>query len=93
MDPNMMGLMGMMGGSQTPLDPEAAKRAMMLRMLMGQKQQGGHAGGMAHMGNSLMSALLMNPNMMQSLRGMFGGGGAAPGPVLRPDGMGGVGEG
>tara|TARA_R110002126_G_scaffold165395_2_gene313277 strand:+ start:168 stop:428 length:261 start_codon:yes stop_codon:yes gene_type:complete len=86
MDPNMMGLMGMMGGSETPLDPEAAKRAMMLRMLMGQKQQGGHAGGMAHMGNSLMSALLMKPElgmMMQNkIAGMFG-----------PSGVGGIGEG
>lgn len=92
MDPNMMAMMGNVGGTGTPLDPEAAKRAMMLRMLMGQKQQGGHAGGVAQLGNGLMAAMLMNPNMMQSLRGMFGGGGA-PAPVLRPDGMGGIGEG
>ena len=53
---------------------------------MGQKQQGGHAGGMAHMGNSLMSALLMKPElgmMMQNkIAGMFG-----------PSGVGGIGEG
>lgn len=86
MDPNMMAMMGQVGGTQNPMDPEAAKRAMMLRMLMGQKPQGGHAGGVAQLGNGLMSALLMNPQagmMLQNkLSGMFG-----------PSSVGGIGEG
>lgn len=86
MDPNMMNAMSQIGATDNPNDPEAVKRAMMLRMLMNQKQQGGHAGGVSQLGNSLMAALLMNPQagmMIQNkLSGMFG-----------PSSVGGIGEG
>ncbi len=77
------GVPGMMQNS-----PEAMRRQLLLHMLMKQKTGGGHAGGIAQLGNGLMSAMLMNPNLMQSIKGMFGGG-QAPVP-LRPDGMGGM---
>lgn len=86
MDPNMMAMLGQMGGTSDPMDPEAMKRAMMLRILMGQKPQGGHAGGVAQLGNGLMSAMLMKPElgmmMKNKLSGMFG-----------PSSVGGIGEG
>lgn len=62
----MMDIMEQMGGS---LDPMARRREMMLKMLM-QPQSKGNAGP-AQLGNSLIAALLMNPQL-------FGGGGSTP---------------
>jgi hypothetical protein len=55
-DPSML----MMGAGGR--DPESMRRAMLVKMLMGNQANkgGGHAGGISQMGNALMLGLLMN---------------------------------
>jgi len=66
-DPLMMaGLMGGMGGGAggAGSDPDAMKRMFMLQMLLKpDDKSGGHAGGVAQLGKSLMAGMLMNKGM------------------------------